>query len=138
LNVVDASVIVALFKTDEPSHDMVRSWYASALATGVVAPSILLAEVSGALARPTGDSEAARSAVDALRRTARLQVIAVTEELSVAAAEVARDHRMRGCDSIYVALAIERRLPLITLDEDQLLGGGVVTDVRRPGLSADA
>ncbi|MEX0781384.1 MAG: type II toxin-antitoxin system VapC family toxin [Dehalococcoidia bacterium] len=132
MSIVDASVVVAIFKTDDAHHTLARSWYRSALRGDLVVPSILLAEVAGALARPTGDPEEARLAVQSIRNTTGIRVVPVDVALGQAAADIARTQRIRGCDAVYVALAARTGEPLITLDDEQIARGSAVAEVRRP------
>jgi predicted nucleic acid-binding protein len=52
----------------------------------------------------------------------------VDHDLAQAAARLAADHALRGADAVYMALALELSLPLITLDNEQLTrSSGVIT-----------
>ena len=134
--VVDASVCVALFKADEPGHEAARAWLTATLGAGepVVSPAILLAEVADALARglaATGAAEAIR-AVEMLRRRTLVELFPVTEGLAARAAAVAAEHSLRGADAIYVALADQLEMPLITFDRQQIERGAAAVEIRRP------
>jgi predicted nucleic acid-binding protein len=134
--VVDASVCVALFKADEPGHEASRLWLARAGEKEddpVVSPVILLAEVASGLGRGLGDEELARQAVALLRTKRLVELFPVTEALAARAAEIAAEQRIRGCDSIYVALARQLGIALVTLDKHQLERGAAVVEVMRPG-----
>lgn len=132
--VVDASVYVALFKADEPGHESSRKWLAEA-GEGeepVVSPVILLAEVAAALGRGLGDEALARQAVGLLRTKRLVEVFPVSEALAARAAEIAAEQRIRGCDAIYVALAQQLQMELVTVDQQQLERGATVVPTRRP------
>jgi len=45
---------------------------------------------------------------------------------------LAAEHRIRGCDAVYVALARQLDMPLITLDRQQLERGAAVVATRVP------
>ncbi len=137
--VVDASVCVALFKADEPGHQAARAWLTESLGTGepIVSPAILLPEVAAALARGLAMGSAAVSeAVDLLRRRTLVELFPVTEALATRAAAVAAEHRLRGADAVYVALAGLLEMPLITFDGRQVERGAAVVEIRRPGGAA--
>ena len=52
--------------------------------------------------------------------------------LAEQAAAIAAEHRIRGCDALYVALADMLSEPLVTLDRQQLERGAAVVTTRRP------
>jgi predicted nucleic acid-binding protein len=54
-----------------------------------------------------------------LSRLPALRIVAVGSELAEAAARLAGDQRLRGADSVYVALAKRLSLPLVTWDLEQ-------------------
>lgn len=139
--VVDASVCVALFKADEPGHQAARAWLAETLGADepIVSPAILLPEVAAALARGLAmDSADVSRAVDLLRRRTLVELFPVTEALAARAAAVAAEHRLRGADAVYVALAGLLGMPLITFDRQQVERGAAAVEVRRPGGGAAA
>ncbi|HEX9943481.1 MAG TPA: type II toxin-antitoxin system VapC family toxin [Thermoanaerobaculia bacterium] len=132
--VLDASVCVALFNSEEPGHDASRRWLQEAEGDDdpVVSPVILLAEVASALGRGLGEEELARQAVALLRTKRLVEFFPVTETLAARAAEIAAEQRIRGCDAIYVALAKQLQMELITFDRHQLERGAAVVMTRRP------
>lgn len=132
--VVDASVCVALFNADEPGHPASRRWLAERQgeAEPIVSPVILLAEVAAALGRGLGDADLARQAVRLLRGRHLLELFPVTETLAARAAEIAAEQKIRGCDAIYVALARQLEMELVTQDRQQLERGAAVVATRAP------
>ena len=56
----------------------------------------------------------------------------VTEALAVRAAEIAAGQKIRGCDSIYVALAEQLEMELVTFDGQQLERAAAVVVTRTP------
>lgn len=133
--VLDASVQVALMNARDPHHEDALRWYAVALAEerSLAAPAILLPEVAAALARGVGDAARARRAVDSLRADLSLEIVPVDEVLAERAALLAAQHRIRGCDALYVALAHRRGDALVTLDRQQQERGAAAVDVEAPG-----
>ena len=85
-----------------------------------MAPVILLAEVAAALSRGIADLRLAHRVVQQLRHSKVIELLPVTLAMAERAATIAADHRIRGCDALYVALADQLRDRLITLDRQQL------------------
>ena len=132
--VIDASVYITLMNAHEKHHASCWTWFESAQDEGdtIVAPVILLAEVSAALSRGVGDIELAHRVLEQLKRSGVIELVPVTLTLAERAAMIAADHRIRGCDALYVALAYELEEPLITLDRQQLERAAAIVTVREP------
>ena len=132
--VIDASVYVALINARESDHSSSWAWFEQAKIARepVVAPVILLAEVSAALSRGIGDPALAHRAVGQLLRSSVIELTPVTAAVAKRAAAIAADHRIRGCDAVYVALAEQLNDHLVTLDQQQLERGAAVVTVRKP------
>lgn len=132
--VIDASVYISLINAAEEQHASSWSWFERAQAgqETLSAPVILLAEVAAALSRGVGDSELARRVVKQLKRSEAIELVPVTSALADQAATIAADHRIRGCDAIYVALASRLGDALVTLDRQQLELAAAVVTVHRP------
>lgn len=133
--IVDASVLAAAHLEHEPAHARARTWYARAVRSELAAPTIVLAEVSAAIARATGDGSLAEQAIANLLRSP-IEFVLVDRELALRAAVIGREQRLRGCDAIYVALAVQLGRPLVTLDAEQLTRGAGVAVLLRPGEAA--
>jgi predicted nucleic acid-binding protein len=133
--VIDASVYIALLHAREPDHARSWAWFERARASQepIWAPVILVAEVAAALSRGAGDRALAHEVVQQLTRSRIVELVPVSLALAERAAAIAADHRIRGCDAVYVALADEMGDCLFTLDEQQLQRGAAVAVTRRPG-----
>jgi len=133
--VVDASVCVAIFNEDDLGHLDAAAWFVAASLDEepIVAPAILLAEVGGALARAMMDDSTPMEVVTLLRSGRLLELFVVDERLAARAATIAAAFRIRGADAIYVALADQLGIPLITSDRQQLERGGRLVTARAPG-----
>ena len=120
--VIDASVYVALINAHEPDYANNWAWLEATRKAGepLVAPVILLAEVAAALSRGLGDARLAKQAVDQLVHGGLVELIPLTLPLVSRAATIAIHHRIRSCDSIYVALAEQRGERLVSLDQQQI------------------
>jgi predicted nucleic acid-binding protein len=130
---IDASLYVALINDHELHHARSWAWFETARTKQepMAAPAILLAEVASALGRGPGETEA-RQAIRDLERSSIIELVPVTRALARRAAELAAEHRLRGCDAIYVALAERRGDQLVTLDRQQVERGAKVVVTRQP------
>lgn len=118
--VVDASIWVARLVSEDVFYQPVKEWMAARLAEEdqFLAPSLLLAEIGGAISRRTTSSLALK-AIEQVQSLPGLQLIEMEHSLIHDAAQFAAELGLRGADSTYVAVAIRLDLPLITLDADQ-------------------
>lgn len=133
--VIDASVQVALVNAADPYHSVALTWYRDTLVAGeaLFAPWILPAEVAAALSRGLGDLGLAHRAVNNLVDDQHVQLVVVDGALATAAVTIAVEHRIRGCDAVYVALAMALAEPLVTLDRQQSERAAEVVSVVVPG-----
>jgi predicted nucleic acid-binding protein len=118
--VVDASVWVARLVSEDVFHEPVKAWMFARLEDGdqFLAPSLLLAEIGGAISRRTTSSFGLK-AIEYLQSLPGLQLVEMEDSLLREAAHLAAELGLRGADSTYVAVAARLDLPLITLDVDQ-------------------
>lgn len=118
--VLDASVWVARLVPQDAFHQAAKTWMAGQRKDGgqYVSPSLLLAEVAGAISRRTNPAFG-RSALQQLNQLPGLRIVEMNHELLQAAAELAADLGLRGADSVYVAAAKRLELPLLTFDIEQ-------------------
>ena len=132
--VIDASVYIALINVDEAGHAASWRWYTQTVRSGapIFAPTIMMGEVAAALSRGMNDPDLALRAARRLERSRAIELVSVTVSLGKAAALVAAQHRIRGCDAVYVALAQVRGETLVTLDRQQLERGSAVVVTRQP------
>lgn len=131
--VIDASVYMALINAHEKDHTTSWAWFEQAKAAreSIVAPVILLAEVATALSRGVGDLLAHR-VVGQLEHSGLIELVPVTLAMAERAAAIAADHRIRGCDAIYVALADQLGDCLVTLDRQQIERSAAIVSAREP------
>jgi predicted nucleic acid-binding protein len=132
--VIDASVYIALINAHEKDHTRCWVWFERAKADQqrILAPAILLAEVAAALSRGVGNFELAHRVVGQLKHSSVIELLPVTVTLADRAATVAADHRVRGCDAVYIALADELGEHLITLDRQQIDRGAAIVNAYEP------
>ena len=132
--VVDASVVVSRLVPNDIHHDASRKWLMRHVADGrlLIAPTLLLAEVAGAVARRTGKARLARRAVAAVLRLPALRLVPLDEALASAAANLAGQLRVRGADAVYIAAAAALRVPLATWDLEQRERAALVVEIFEP------
>jgi len=132
--VIDTSVFVAAFRPREPDHVPSRALVgrAGAGALPLFAPAIIVPEAAAAFARGASDAAIGRRYARRLLTERLVTLSPVTKQLAARAADIAADHGLRGCDSIFVALAEQLGEELVTLDRDQLSRGAAVVATRRP------
>ena len=119
--VVDASVWVARLIAQDAFYDLSRRWLDAQRAEGVqfVSPTLLLVEVAAAISRRTGDSELAKKAVEALENLPDLRLVEMDQSVVQSAVCAGADLGVCGADAVYIAVAQQLSLPLVTLDNDQ-------------------
>ncbi len=119
--VLDASVWVSRLVPGDEFHAAVLSWMKRWRDEGsqFVSPTLLLAEVGGAISRRTHSPSLGRRAVKQLENLPGLRLVGMEDRLMSEAARLAAELGLRGADSVYVALARQLDLALMTLDADQ-------------------
>jgi len=118
---VDASVFLNPFNPYETGHDESQRLLAlmQDVAAPIVVPTLLLPEVAAAVARRRGDADLARRFGAAASRLPHLVLIALDLTLAQQAADLAAQHRLRGSDAVYAAIALRFGSTLVTLDRQQ-------------------
>ncbi|MGD8245525.1 MAG: type II toxin-antitoxin system VapC family toxin [Anaerolineae bacterium] len=132
---VDASVFLNAFNPYEAGHQESNRLLAGMQeeAVPIIVPTLLLPEVSAAVARGRDDAELARRFTAQLRRLPHLVLVPVEERLAEQAADIAAQHRLRGSDAVYAAVALRFGSTLVTLDEEQRRRIAEVIPTRLPG-----
>lgn len=119
--VVDASVWVSRLVQTDTNHPTSRAWMERYIAAGelIVDPTLVLAEVAGAISRRSGTASLGRQALSDLLRLRRLLLLRLDADLAALAAQVASDLKLHGSDAVYVAVAQRLGIPLVTWDREQ-------------------
>ena len=133
--VLDASVWISGIRPDETHYQVSRRWLAQRRGDGapIAVPVHFLVEVASAFSRPVDGSEA--EGLDALQTVLDERLIErfeLDDELAESAARAAARCRIRAGDALYVALAQELDVPLITWDGQVLDRARVLVDVQTP------
>jgi predicted nucleic acid-binding protein len=131
---VDASVFVAAARVEEAHYSISRQFLRQARSLGatLVCPTLILPECAAAVARPTGDAVLAQELVDLVEGFPGLQLVPLEVHLAREAVQVATTHRLRGADSLYIAVAAAFQAALITWDTEMLERGSEVVDTSTP------
>lgn len=127
--IIDASVWVSAHLRDDVNHVVSRRWLQdqTAISAALVAPTLLLVEVAGAIRRRSGSAEFARRAADEIAAIPGLRLIPLDPPLAMEAAPAAATLALRGVDAVYVAVARRLDLPLVTWDgEIQARASGLI------------
>lgn len=118
---LDASVLLNAFHPHEEGHAESRLCLArlEAAAVPIVVPNLLRVEVAAAVARGGGDAGRARRFAETLLRLPHLVVVPLDDRLAASAAGLAADHRLRGADAVYGAVAVRFGSALVSRDREQ-------------------
>jgi predicted nucleic acid-binding protein len=119
--VIDASVFLNAFNPMESGSEISNEVLArlQSQSIPVIAPFLLLPETAAAISRGTNNSELAAQFASTLLHLPHLILISLDRALAQQALMIASNHRLRGGDSVYTAVAQRFACPLITLDKEQ-------------------
>ncbi len=131
---VDASVFVNAFNPHEEGHAESLQILCAIQERGdpVIVPTLLFAEVAAAVARATDDSEGAIEYARATAALPHLTLVSLTTAVARQAADLAAIHRLRGADSVYLAVARRYGTTLVSRDEEQRTRGAAVVVCQTP------
>lgn len=132
---IDASVFVSAFTPTEPAHSASKAIMMGIREQSIpiIVPVLVLPEISAALSRGQGKPELGKAFVQELKGFPNTTFVDVDETVADLAVEIAADHRLRGSDAVYAAVALRFGTELITLDKEQLERLPKVLSVRKPG-----
>jgi len=118
---LDASVFLNAFNPAEAGHIESNRLLAllQAQSLPIIVPTLVLPEVAATISRVRGDAALARSFADQLSRLLNLLLISLDTPLAQQAADAAAQHRLRGSDAVYAAVALRFGTVLVTLDREQ-------------------
>jgi predicted nucleic acid-binding protein len=120
VSVVDASVWISYLLPDDVNHEQSRAWFEQLPPTEtILAPLLLLVEISAGLARRTGRLDIVEQAVAVVRAEPRLTLRTMEDDRMERAVQRAATLRLRAGDAIYVALAAVTGTRLVTWDREQ-------------------
>jgi predicted nucleic acid-binding protein len=118
---IDASVFLNAFNPAEAGSQVSRNLLDRLQKEGtpIIVPTLLLPEVAAAIGRGTGDSALAELFISALLKLGHLVWVPLDTQLARQAGVIAGKERLRGSDSVYVAVATRFGSVLVTLDSEQ-------------------
>ena len=131
---IDASVFVSAFTPSEPAHQASKAFMLNVREQSIpiIVPILVLPEISAALSRGQGKPELGLAFVQELRNFPNTTFINVDDGIATLAVDIAANHRLRGSDAVYAAVALRFGTQLITLDKEQLERLPKVVSVRSP------
>ncbi|MEP7199115.1 MAG: type II toxin-antitoxin system VapC family toxin [Chloroflexota bacterium] len=118
---VDASVFMNAFNPSETGHAESRrllEWMQQQ-PIPIIAPTLLLPEVAATISRGRNDAQLARAFAANVSRLPHLTLVPLDTQLALQAADIAAQHRLRGSDATYAAVALRYGTTLVTLDREQ-------------------
>jgi|SRR5260370_32647593 len=126
--VVDASVWVSWLRPSETNHMSSSIWMEQFITRNglLVSPAMLLIEVAASISRLTGQTLHAKEAITRLNSISRIQISPMDSSLVQIAIDAATDLQLRAGDAIYVALAHQLNIPLVSWDKEQLLKASTI------------
>ncbi len=131
---IDASVILSAIRPKElpsaKSQDFLNSLKQEGLK--IFCPEIIIPEIASGLFRATKDAQVSHDFSLAIRDLPNFSFVAVDSRLADLAVWIITETGLRGADAIYVALAYDYQLELITLDKEQLQKGRKIIKTRTP------
>jgi predicted nucleic acid-binding protein len=132
--VLDASVAVAAVRPNEPDYLAARA-RVDAILTGrdeVIVPSIFPIEVTSALARRAAWPKAKIATYVARLIAPPCRVMTIGVKRARAISQLAAVTRLRAADAIYVWLAAQEGVLLVSSDAEVLQRGAAVCQVQMP------
>jgi predicted nucleic acid-binding protein len=131
---IDASIFVSAFTPTEPAHQASQSFMLNVREQSIpiIVPVLVLPEISAAISRGQGKPELGKAFVQELRNFPNTTFIDVDEAVANLAVDIAANHRLRGSNAVYAAVALRFGTELITLDREQLERLPKVLGVRAP------
>lgn len=131
---VDASVMVSAARGGE-RHSAASAHFLSRVKAEnlkVFLPELAVPEIASGLMRATKNAPFVRAFTGGVRNVPNFSFVALDSNLSNLAVTVIAETGLRGADAVYVALALDYGLTLITLDNEQLKKGQKLVAVRTP------
>jgi predicted nucleic acid-binding protein len=131
---VDASVFVNAFNPHEEGHGQSLQILSAIQERGdpVIVPTLLLPEIASAVARATDDTAGALQYAAATAALPHLTLIPLTAAVARQALDLAANHRLRGADAVYVAVARRYGTTIVSRDDEQRTRGGAVVPCQTP------
>lgn len=120
--VLDASVWVSQLSPSDVNHETSHLWIEQYMNQGgvFIVPTFLLVEIAASISRKTGQSLQAKETIKNLRAISSIHLVPLTPRLINKTIDVAADLQLRAGDAIYVAVAHQHNIPLVSWDKEQI------------------
>jgi predicted nucleic acid-binding protein len=140
LYTIDASVFVSAFNIHEIGHKQSHSLLERLHAQRhpLIQPTLLLPELAASVARVYQNEAMARAFARSVWNLLNLFVVPLDETLAELAVDIAAKHRLRGSDSVYLAVAYHYGTALVTLDKEQYNRGAEIVPTHTPSEVLDS
>ena len=131
---VDASVFVNALSPDENGSDESAEFISKLKQEDAVfiQPTLFIPEVVASIARKQDSTDIALEILHDFKKFPKLTLIGLDDDFADFASEIAANHRLRGSDAVYAAVALRFGTELVTLDREQLDRLPGVLSVRTP------
>lgn len=131
---IDASVWVNADSPSEAHSAESRAFLDQVARTGstVVVPNLLGVEVAAAISRSRKNAALALEYAEKLAALQFVRWIPLDTGIAAFASVLAAEHRLRGADAVYAAVAISHGCRLVSLDEEHLTRLTSVLAVQTP------
>jgi predicted nucleic acid-binding protein len=118
---LDANIFVRDATPLDPDHEVCHALVTQLYQTNtkVIVPTLVLAELTGAISRSFRDPIRARLASQLLSELHHIVFVPINTALAQEAADIAADRAIRGADAVYVAVARRYGCALVSLDREQ-------------------
>jgi predicted nucleic acid-binding protein len=131
---IDASVFVSAFTPSEEAHLDSKTFMREAREAGVpiIVPTLIIPEIAAAIGRGQGKPDLGYLFAIEVTQFPNVTLVNLDESLAEVSAEIAANHRLRGSDAVYAAVAKRFATELVTLDTEQLQRVKKAVKVRKP------
>ena len=131
---IDASVLIAVFDESDIFHETSLQMFEFIIQTeiDVIMPAFALVEIAGALVRKGYEHGDVAKYLDYLRGCRNIEFILLTNELCELAINIALQLKVKGSDSIYIAVSSFYNLTLVSYDNQQRDRGKKMIDTTTP------
>ncbi len=131
---IDASVYLNSLNQNEPGSTHSQTFLAQVhqQALPIFAPTLLLVELAAAAARVLQMPGDGLQLAQALQGLPGITWVNLDQTLALQASRVGSQHRLRGADAVYAAVAQQYNTILVTLDQQHLQRLPSIITVKQP------
>lgn len=132
--VVDTSVWIGATLPGDVHFAVTQPWMGQVelTQTRFAVPAHFLAEVSGVLARIGTNDSFVQAVIEHINSSERFEIYPISSGDGLFGAEIAWRARVRGADAIYIALANQLDVPLVSWDRQQRERGALFCRTMTP------